>query len=75
MDTKLLKVLLDSARQHIKTAKHAKAIGWTGKEDLYEYSVRIAEEELAEAEGMLTEVTHASSPTPHPLSREKDTTD
>ena len=53
MDIEHVKYLFKSTRQHIASAKHAKAIGWTDKGDLYEYSVQTAEKQLAELDELL----------------------
>ena len=53
MDVKKIEWLLKTTKQHIATAKHAKAIGWTDEGDLYDYSVSIVEEQLAELEELV----------------------
>lgn len=45
--------LLKSVRQHLTIAREAKAAGWIGKDDLYDYSIRAAREDLERLEEII----------------------
>ncbi len=45
--------LLESVRRHLAVAREAKAAGWISKGDLYDYSMRAAEEDLGRLEEII----------------------